>query len=237
MRNLLLTITTLIILIPMHAQDRLTGKSFATRSEVIARNGMAATSQPLATQVAIDILKNGGSAVDAAIAANATLGLMEPTGCGIGGDLFAIVWDVETGKLHGLNASGRSPMSLRLDYFKEKGMTSIPAYGPLPVSVPGAVDGWFELHGKFGKLPMEQILAPAINYAKEGFPVSELIAYYLGRSARGFKDWPNFADTYMPGGKAPGKGDVFANPRLSRTLELIAQGGREAFYEGEIAKK
>ncbi|MEL6590098.1 MAG: gamma-glutamyltransferase [Bacteroidota bacterium] len=237
MRNLLLTITTLIILIPMHAQDRLTGKSFATRSEVIARNGMAATSQPLATQVAIDILKNGGSAVDAAIAANATLGLMEPTGCGIGGDLFAIVWDAETGKLHGLNASGRSPMSLRLDYFKEKGMTSIPAYGPLPVSVPGAVDGWFELHGKFGKLPMEQILAPAINYAKEGFPVSELIAYYLGRSARGFKDWPNFADTYMPGGKAPGKGDVFANPRLSRTLELIAQGGREAFYEGEIAKK
>ncbi|MEM6347455.1 MAG: gamma-glutamyltransferase [Bacteroidota bacterium] len=221
----------------MHAQDRLTGKNFATRSEVIARNGMAATSQPLATQVAIDILKNGGSAVDAAIAANAALGLMEPTGCGIGGDLFAIVWDAKTQKLYGLNASGRSPQSLSLEYFKEKGMTSIPAYGPLPVSVPGAVDGWFELHKKFGSLPMSDILAPAIEYANEGFPVSELIAYYIGRTARGFKNRPNFADTYMPGGKAPAKGDVFANPRLAKTLQMIADGGREAFYKGEIARK
>lgn len=237
MRNLLLLITTFLICHTMHAQDRLTGKNFATRSEVIARNGMAATSQPLATQVAIDILKNGGSAVDAAIAANAALGLMEPTGCGIGGDLFAIVWDAKTQKLYGLNASGRSPQSLSLEYFKEKGMTSIPAYGPLPVSVPGAVDGWFELHKKFGSLPMSDILAPAIEYANEGFPVSELIAYYIGRTARGFKNRPNFADTYMPGGKAPAKGDVFANPRLAKTLQMIADGGREAFYKGEIARK
>ncbi|MFK7925827.1 MAG: gamma-glutamyltransferase [Bacteroidia bacterium] len=237
MRNLLLLLMTLFICQSLHAQDRLTGLNFATRSEVIARNGMAATSQPLATQVAIDILKNGGSAVDAAIAANAALGLMEPTGNGIGGDLFAIVWDAESGKLYGLNASGRSPQSLRLEYFKEQGMTSIPAYGPLPVSVPGAVDGWYELHKKFGKLPMSENLAPAIRYAKEGFPVSELIAYYIGRTARGFKTRPNFADTYMPGGKAPEKGDVFANPRLAATLQLIADGGRDAFYKGEIARK
>ena len=219
------------------AQDRLTGKSFATRSEVIAVHGMAATSQPLATQVALDILKKGGTAIDAAIAANATLGLMEPTGNGVGGDLFAIVWDAETEQLYGLNASGRSPLSLTREYFLENEIESIPAYGPLPVSVPGCVDGWFELHGKFGKLPMTEILQPAIDYAREGFPVSELIAFYLRGSARRFKSWPNFADTYMPGGKAPAKGDVFANPRLAATLEKIAEGGRDAFYKGEIAEK
>jgi gamma-glutamyltranspeptidase / glutathione hydrolase len=219
------------------AQDRVTGRAFATRSEVIAPHGMACTSQPLATQVALDILKQGGTAIDAAIAANATLGLMEPTGSGIGGDLFAIVWDAETEQLYGLNASGRSPQSLTLAHFQEKGLESIPAYGPLPVSVPGAVDGWFELHGKFGKLPMEVILSPAITYAREGFPVSELIAYYLGRSANYFQDWPNFADTYMPKGHAPAKGEMFRNPRLANTYELIAQKGRKAFYRGEIAEK
>ncbi|MDP5169995.1 MAG: gamma-glutamyltransferase [Bacteroidia bacterium] len=221
----------------LKAQDRVTGLPFATRSEVIARHGMAATSQPLATQVALDILKKGGSAVDAAIAANAMLGLVEPTGNGVGGDLFAIVWDANTKQLYGLNASGRSPKSLTLSYFLENGYTSIPASGPLPVSVPGAVDGWFELHGKFGKLPMTELLAPAIGYAREGFPVSELIAYYLQGSARIYKTWPNFADTWMPGGQAPAKGDVFANPRLANTLELIANGGRDAFYKGVIADK
>ncbi len=219
------------------AQDRVTGRTFATRSEVIARHGMAATSQPLATQVALDILKKGGSATDAAIAANATLGLMEPTGSGIGGDLFAIVWDAETEQLYGLNASGRSPQSLTLDYFLDNAYQSIPSYGPLPVSVPGAVDGWFELHGKFGKLPMTEVLAPAISYAREGFPVSELISFYIRSTARRFKEWPNFADTYMPGGKAPDKGDIFANPRLANTYELLASEGREAFYKGEIADK
>jgi gamma-glutamyltranspeptidase/glutathione hydrolase len=218
------------------AMDRVTGKMFATRSEVIAVNGMAATSQPLATQVALDILKSGGNAIDAAIAANAVLGLVEPTGNGIGGDLFAIVWDAKTQKLHGLNASGRSPMSLSLDYFKENGIESIPRYGPLPVSVPGAVDGWYELHGKFGSLDMEQILAPAIRYAREGFPVTELIAYYLDRSAARFEKYPGFADTWMPAGQTPSKGEVFKNPRLADTLEKIARGGRDEFYKGDIAR-
>ena len=162
----------LIIGVNAMAADRITGKPFATRSEVIAPHGMAATSQPLATQIALDILKKGGSAVDAAIAANAALGLMEPTGNGMGGDLFAIVWEAETGQLHGLNASGRSPYGLSLQHFKDLGLESIPAHGPLPVTVPGCVDGWFELHEKFGKLPIATVLAPAIEYAREGFPLS-----------------------------------------------------------------
>ncbi len=168
-----LTALMFFVLIPLSviSSDRITDRSFTTRSEVIAKNGMAATSQPLATQIALDILKMGGSAVDAAIAANAALGLMEPTGCGIGGDLFAIVWDAKSQKLYGLNASGRSPSTLTIDYFLKNGYTTIPALGPLPVSVPGCVDGWFELHNKFGKLAMSDILNPAINYAREGFPL------------------------------------------------------------------
>ncbi|MFQ5413629.1 MAG: gamma-glutamyltransferase [Phycisphaerae bacterium] len=214
--------------------DRLTGRGFATRSEVIAPHGMACTSQPLATQVAIDILRRGGSAVDAAIAANAALGLMEPTGGGIGGDLFAIVWDAKTGRLHGLNASGRSPYGLTRRYFADKGMTSIPAFGPLPVSVPGCVDGWFELHDRFGKLPMTEILQPAIDYAEHGFPLSELIAYYWGRGGRFLSRYPNFAATFTPGGRAPEKGDMFRNPDLARTYRAIADGGRDAFYRGTL---
>jgi gamma-glutamyltranspeptidase/glutathione hydrolase len=140
---------------------------------------MAATSQPLATQVALDILKKGGTAIDAAIAADAVLGVVEPTGAGIGGDLFAIVWSAEKGKLYGLNGSGRSPRTLKLDYFKKNGYEFVPSYGPLPVSVPGCVDGWFELHDMFGHLPMKDILQPAVNYARDGFPVTEVIAYYL----------------------------------------------------------
>ncbi len=217
--------------------DRMTGRSFASRSEVIARTGMAATSQPLATQVAIDILKQGGTAVDAAIAANATLGLMEPTGSGIGGDLFAIVWDSRTKKLYGLNASGRSPYSLSLQYFKDLNLNQIPPFGPLPVTVPGCVDGWFELHKRFGRLPMSAILAPAIQYADDGFPVSELIAFYWSRGVRALKDFPGFADTFLPDGKAPKVGDVFRNPRLACTYELLAKGGRDAFYKGEISNR
>ncbi|MBR9923057.1 MAG: gamma-glutamyltransferase [Bacteroidetes bacterium] len=235
----LLFVLISIALIPdmLHAQDRITGMNHATRSEVIAVNGMAATSQPLATQVALDILKAGGSAVDAAIAANATLGLMEPTGCGIGGDLFALIWDAQTNKLYGLNASGRSPKGLTLDYFKEQGISSIPAFGPLPVSVPGCVDGWFEMHKKFGNLPMEEVLSPAINYAQSGFPLSELIAFYMELTSRRFKDYPNFAATYMPSGEStPAKGEIFKNPDLARTYEIIAKGGRDAFYKGRVAK-
>ncbi|MEM7453785.1 MAG: gamma-glutamyltransferase [Planctomycetota bacterium] len=219
------------------AQDRITGRNFATRSEVIARNGMAATSQPLATQIALDVLKEGGNAVDAAIAANAALGLMEPTGNGIGGDLFAIVWIEEDQKLYGLNASGRSPVSLTFEKLKEEigeGNT-IPALGPLPVSVPGCVDGWFELHGRFGRMPMEQVLQPAIDYANEGFPVSELIAYYWNRSSF-LARYPGFADTFLPDGQAPGKGEIFRNPMLASTLSQIATGGRDAFYKGDIAR-
>ncbi len=225
-----------LFIITLHAQDRITGRAWATRSEVIARNGMACASHPLASQVAIDILKKGGTAIDAAIAANACLGLMEPTGCGIGGDLFAIVWDAKTKKLYGLNASGRSPKTLTLNYFQEKGLKSIPAYGPLPVSVPGAVDGWFSLHGRFGRLSMREVLQPAIDYAEQGFPVTELVAYYLQLSARRFSDQPNFKETWMPGGKAPEKGDVFRNPALANTYRLLAEKGRDEFYKGSIAR-
>lgn len=217
-------------------QDRISGALQATRSEVIAQHGMAATSQPLATQVALDILKQGGSAVDAAIAANATLGLMEPTGCGIGGDLFALVWDAKTQQLYGLNASGRSPKALTRAYFQKNGYTKIPSHGPLPVSVPGCVDGWFELHQRFGKLPIKSILQPAIDYAREGFPVSELIAYYWQRSVPVLRDYPNFLETFTIQGRAPQKGELFKNPHLAATYDLIAEGGRDAFYRGKIAR-
>jgi gamma-glutamyltranspeptidase/glutathione hydrolase len=219
------------------AQDRITGRSFATRSEVIAQNGMAATSQPLATQVALDILKDGGNAIDAAIAANAVLGLVEPTGNGIGGDLFAIIWDAKTEQLYGLNASGRSPYSLSLDYFKKNGYDKIPSYGPLPVSVPGAVDGWFEMHEKFGSMNMQDILQPAIDYAENGFPVSELIAWYMQIGAERLKRFPGFKETYMPKGRAPQKGEIFKNPGLANTLAILAEKGRDGFYKGEVAKK
>ncbi|MFQ5674267.1 MAG: gamma-glutamyltransferase [bacterium] len=222
--------------LPIYAQDRITGKSFATRSEVIATHGMAATSQSLATQVALDILKQGGNAIDAAIAANAMLGLVEPTGNGVGGDLFAIVWDAKTEKLYGLNASGRSPMSLTLEHLKKLGLNRIPSYGPLPISVPGCVDGWFELHGKFGKLPIKKILAPAIQYARDGFPVSELIAYYWQKGAQNLQEYPGFKETFMPNGHAPKKGEIFKNPNLANTLDKIANKGRDVFYKGELAK-
>jgi gamma-glutamyltranspeptidase/glutathione hydrolase len=202
---------------------------------------MAATSHPLVSQVALDILKRGGSAVDAAIAANATLGLMEPTGNGVGGDLFAIVWDAKSQKLHGLNASGRSPQSLTLAGLRAElrriDATRIPPRGPLPVSVPGAVDGWFELHRKFGKLPMKELLQPAIRYARDGFPVTEVIAEGWAANAKLLKQYPNYADTFMPHGRAPRKGEVFRNPLLADTLTRIADGGRDAFYRGDIAQR
>jgi len=215
--------------------DRITGKDFATRSEVIARNGMAATSQPLATQVALDVLKRGGSAVDAAIAANAMLALTEPTGCGLGGDLFAIVWDAETNELHGLNASGRSPEALELADFEERGLTRVPSHGPLPITVPGCVDGWLELHGRFGRLPLTDVLAPAIRYAREGFPLTELIAHYWQRS-EWLRRFPGFEEQFLPQGRAPRKGEIFRNPNLARTLEGIARDGRAGFYEGPTAR-
>ncbi|MCH7733432.1 MAG: gamma-glutamyltransferase [Candidatus Marinimicrobia bacterium] len=236
MRYIILFSALMIIHNTAISQNRLTGLPFATRSEVIARNGMAATSQPLATQVALDILKAGGNAIDAAVAANAVLGLVEPTGNGIGGDLFAIIWDAPSQKLYGLNASGRSPQSLTLKYFSDHGYTRIPSRGPLPVSVPGCVDGWFEMHKRFGKLSMQKILQPAIDYAETGFPVTELIAYYMEKSVPILKEFPGFAETFMPNGHAPKKGEIFKNPRLAKTLKKIARGGRDAFYKGEIAQ-
>jgi len=216
--------------------DRITGATFATRSEVIAEHGMAATSIPLATQAALDILKAGGSAVDAAIAANAVQALLEPTGCGPGGDLFAIVWDPEARALVGLNASGRSPATLSLDEFKKRELKRIPAHGPLPVSVPGCVDGWCMLHARFGKLPLAAVLAPAIRLAKEGAPITELVAYYWARSVPLLSKFENFSSTFTIDGRAPKKAELWRNPGLAKTLEAIANGGRKAFYEGEIAR-
>jgi gamma-glutamyltranspeptidase/glutathione hydrolase len=252
----------LLITTPLAAQtapkdqgDRYSGAAGASRSSVIAQNGMAATSQPLATQVALDILKAGGSAVDAAIAANATLGLMEPTGNGIGGDLFAIIWDPKTQKLYGLNASGRAPMGQSLKQLQDRTKKmprsvrdsdgTIADWGSASVTIPGTVDGWFEMHGRFGKLPMRSVLAPSIRYAQQGFPVSELIAQYWKSNTAGFEalhkegvieEIDNMRRTYMPGGKAPAEGEIFKNPDLALTLIEIAEGGRDVFYKGSLAK-
>jgi len=217
------------------AADRLIDRSFTTRSEVHAQHGMAATSQPLATQIALDVLKAGGSAVDAAIAANAALGLMEPTGSGIGGDLFAIVWDPKTARLHGYNGSGRSPKALTLQWFEAQGYTDIPSFGPLPVTVPGAVDGWFALHDRFGKLPMNKLLAPTIQYAREGHPVAPIIAYYWDRSVARLSQYPGFTEQFTINGAAPKSGQIWKNPNLANTLEQIAKGGRDTYYKGKIA--
>ncbi|MGI9263107.1 MAG: gamma-glutamyltransferase family protein, partial [Woeseiaceae bacterium] len=239
MNRLLPVLVGLMVSFTAAAQgfDRPVGLPQASRSEVISTHGMAATSQPLATQVALDVLKAGGTAVDAAIAANAALGLMEPTGCGIGGDLFAIVWDANAGELTGLNASGRSPQSLTLQHFRDLGMESIPYLGPLTVSVPGAVDGWYELHERYGRLPMSELLAPAIAYADEGFPVTEFIADLWQENVTSREEYPGVKEVFMPGGDAPKTGDVFRNPSLANTYRLIAEGGRDAFYKGEIADK
>jgi gamma-glutamyltranspeptidase/glutathione hydrolase len=227
----------------VHGQiDRITGKAFATRSEVIAQHGMVCTSHPLASQIGLDILKAGGSAVDAAIAANVALSLMEPVNCGPGGDLFAIVYEAKTKKLHGLNASGRSPLGLSLERLKAElgrlGATRIPTQGMLSVSVPGAVDGWFELHGRFGKLPMRDVLAPTIRYAEQGFPVTEFIAHLWNLEIRRYQASPvpgGFMATYAPAGRAPAKGEIFRNPGLARTFRLLAEQGRDAYYRGELA--
>ena len=245
-------LTAALMILPAAAQDlgpgaRPIGAEWS-RSPVIASHGMAATAQPLASQVAIDILKKGGTAVDAAIAVNATLGLMEPTGCGVGGDLFAIVFDPKTKRLYGLNGSGRAPIGRSLDETIAKSaaivgaVNGIPPLGDLPVTVPGTVDAWFELHARFGKLPMRTILAPAIGYAKDGYPVSPVIAMYMQRNLAGFEqrlaminEFDNARRTYFADG-APKEGGIFRNPDLAATYEKIAKGGRKAFYEGEIAR-
>jgi gamma-glutamyltranspeptidase/glutathione hydrolase len=224
--------------------DRYTGAPFASRSPVIAQHGMAATMQPLASQIAIDILKKGGTAVDAAIAANAALGLMEPVSCGIGGDLFAIVWDPKTKHLYGYNGSGRSPKGRSYADMQRKlnGRSYIPGYGSLSVSVPGTVDGWYALHDKFGKLPMPDLLAPAIAYARDGFPVSQYIAALWAANMEGLSGSPdveefeNAQHTYLVNDQPPAEGQIFKNPDLAKSYQALAQGGRDAYYKGALAK-
>ena len=215
--------------------DRPTGLPFATRSEVLALHGAAATSQPLATDAALDVLKEDGNAFDAAIAANAVLCVVEPTGCGIGGDLFALVHDASTGEVLGLNASGRSPAGLATRDLCERVGPRIPADGPLSITTPGCVDGWHELHARLGRLPLARLLEPAIAHAREGFPVSEVIAHHWARGAERLRDQPGFAGVFLPGGRAPRKGELFQNPALAGALETLANEGRDAFYRGELA--
>ena len=226
----------ILISLNVTGYDRITGLEFASRSEVIATNGMAATSHPLATQTAISILKNGGNAIDAAIAANAVLGLVEPTGCGIGGDLFAIIWSADEKKLFGLNSSGPAPKNISINKLKQKGLEKIPPYGPLPVTVPGAVAGWVSIHKKFGLLEFNELFDDAINYAENGFPVSELVSYYLERSSEIFATYPNFKDVWMPNGKTPKKGEIFINKNLAENYKDIANTYGKSFYSGKIAK-
>ncbi|GAB3948101.1 gamma-glutamyltransferase [Spirosoma harenae] len=224
--------------------DRISGPNFATRSPILGKHGMVATSHPLATQIGLDILKQGGTAIDAAIAANAALGFVEPNNGGIGGDLFAIVWSAKDRKLYGLNASGRSPKNLTYSTLKQTlgNQKQLPLYGPLSVSVPGAVDGWFQLHKRFGKLPMRNLLAPSIRYAREGVPVPQVIAYSwqvaanrLAANEAIIKEFANFRKTFLINGRAPVEGQVFRNPDLAATYEKIATGGRNAFYKGTIS--
>lgn len=217
--------------------DRPEGRALATRSVVAARHGMVAAAHPLAVQIGIDVLKRGGSAVDAAIAVNAALSLMEPVSCGPGGDLFALVWDPRSGALHGLNASGRAPAALTADKVTPEADGTIPAHSPFAWTVPGAVDGWFELHRRFGKLPIGDLLGPAVAYAREGVPVPQVIAGAWARGGRLFADMPGFADVFMPGGRAPRENEPFANPALARTFEALIRGGRDAYYKGEIARE
>ncbi len=238
MRRCLAIAAVVIVSIPVaFSADRPEGRAFATRSVTYARNGMVSAAHPLAVQVGIDVLKAGGSAVDAAIAVNAALGFLEPTANGLGGDLFAIVWDPETEKLYGLNASGRAPASLTIDEVPPEEDGTIPVYSVYSWTVPGCADGWFELHEKFGNLPIGDVLRPAAKLAREGAPVPQVIAGGWARSVPRFKDMPGFAEVFMPGGKAPAEGEVFANPALAHTLDRLAVGGRDAFYRGEIAEQ
>src|SRR3982074_3353681 len=245
MRTLVFLLACFFLLNSVTAQvDRIIGQPFARRSEVLGRHGMVCTSVPAASQVGLDVLKRGGNAIDAAIAANATLGLMEPISNGIGGDLFAIVYSAKENKLYRLDGSGRAPLGLSYEQMKAEldklNRKTIPPRGMLPISVPGTVDAWGELHKKFGKLKLSDDLAPAAKYAEEGFPVTELIAFYWHFGPELYKDLPGaFLETYTPVGKGrtPAKGDIFKNPGLAHSLRLIGEKGRAGFYKGEIADK
>jgi gamma-glutamyltranspeptidase / glutathione hydrolase len=227
----------------IHSGDRVAGESFASRSTVYGLHGAAATAHPLATLTAIDILRAGGSAVDAAIAANACLGLLEPISCGVGGDCFAMVWDPKTRKLAGLNGSGRSPRALTLDIQRSRAKNGfIASHGAVSVSTPGAVDAWWTLHQRYGRLKWADLFAPAVAMADAGTPVPQTIAHYLAASYRfftkpgnGIEEVENFKKVWAPNGHTPVEGEIFANPALAHTYRLIAAGGREGFYGGEVA--
>jgi len=224
---------------PVHAAefDRPGPHPHQSRSVVVAPGGMVATSHPLAAQVGIDVLRSGGTAADAAIAASAMMGLVEPMSCGIGGDLFALYWDAKSQKLYGLNASGRSPYSLTRDVFHQRGLDQIPIDGPLSWSVPGCVDGWDELRRRFGSKPFAELLAPSIQYAEDGFAVPQIIAGYWKGAETRLASWPDSARTYLPGGRAPVEGEIFRNPDLAASYRAIATDGRDAFYRGSIAQR
>ena len=202
-----------------------------TREIVSVPHGMVATSQPLAVMVGVDVLKKGGNAIDAAVAANAMIGLCEPASCGVGGDLFAIYWEAKSGKLYGLNASGRSPYAASLEKARARGLVLLPNQDPLAWSVPGCVDGWAMLLERFGTLTLKELLQPAIEYAEKGVPLRGLAdpgpVYY---------DKPGFAETFMRDGKVVANGELFRNPGLAHTYRLLAEGGRDAYYKGEIAR-
>ena len=232
----LLPLGASVALVTLLPQTPQAGRGAATRSVVWGQHGMVCAAQPLAAQVGIEVLKRGGSAVDAAIAVNACLGLMEPTANGLGGDLFAIVWDPKTRKLHGLNASGRAPLALTAAAVPPDSDGTVPLYTPFAWTVPGCADGWFELHARFGKLPMKEILAPAARYAEQGFPMSPVISENWASSVKRFGEKPGFREVFMPGGKTPAEGEIFRNPALAKTLRLLGEKGRDAYYRGPIAE-
>src|SRR5262245_61359896 len=223
----LLLVSVLLLVMSGVSEDARSARGTATRSVVWAKHGMVCAAQPLAVQAGIEILKQGGTAVDAAIAVNACLGLMEPTANGLGGDLFAILWDPKTKQVVGLNASGRAPFALTADKCPSDADT-IPLLTPYSWTVPGACDGWFELHARYGKLPMRTVLAPAIRYAEEGFPVSPVIAENWATGSKRIADKPGFKEVFMPGGHTPREGEIFKNPALAKTLRLLADKGRDA---------
>jgi gamma-glutamyltranspeptidase / glutathione hydrolase len=231
--SLLIILSNLLLgsALSLLAQDRSYG-----RSMVINDGGIVATSHTLASQAGAQILARGGSAMDAAIAANAVLGVTEPMMNGIGGDLFLLYWDAKTGKLYGLNASGWAPRGLSIEYLKQKGTLQMPQAGIDSVTVPGAVDGWAKAHARFGKLPWKDLFTPAIYYAEHGYPVPELIHDFWEGDAQTLKQTPEAERIYLPGGKAPEVGEMFSNPDLGKSLRLIAEGGRDVFYRGEIAQ-
>jgi gamma-glutamyltranspeptidase/glutathione hydrolase len=235
-RKVVLTYATLFLVallsMTAHTQSRTQG-----RSMVVSRGGIVATESPLASQAGAMILAQGGNAIDAAVAANAVVGVVEPMMNGMGGDLFAIVYEAKTGKLYGLNASGWAPAKLSIDFLHAKGQDKMPQAGIDSVTVPGAVDGWSKLLSRFGTRKFPEVLAPAIHYAKNGFPLPELAAVYWAESDKKLRGDPNAAATYLPGGRAPKLGEIFRNPDLARSLELVAASGSDAFYKGDLANR